>query len=307
MDDAELEWLADLDWRAHGPMGAKIISDNMPIARAASFLAEHAAGDTWPDQIPFFLSLAGNRPIGRWIGVEDAYGADGRPTSLYHDRLQLALEHARALDVPLAATDAVTAVEWDAISIAGARAWAEGDGARHTWSDLAPLLAKLAHDRRIETFSRPIGGSEKEWPVSRALWKIDPDVAIVRLAHCGYDPNRPFDKGARPTHSLFVGAIGLSNALIDAARDNYIAIAFPEHRLPRPVDELAPSSRLQIEFLRTLMRENNSMTAETLRGRLNDRFAIEIGPRPFARMRREVFRADPELAGIMTKRRPGQI
>lgn len=292
MEDRDLDWIARFDWRQHGKIASNTVSDKMPYAKAASLLAEYAAGPDWPHEIGFFLSKAGNRPVGDHVDADAAFAADGKPTSLYHDHLPLALEHARHLKVPLASRDAITRTEWEEIDQIGAQDWAEGEGARRMVSLLGPLLARLAHkNEAVRTFARPIGGGE-DVRLARELWLIDPDVAIARLASCGINLDKAFSAEAHPTHRLFVQPDpGLDAAFREAARDNYIPHAFVEVVFPRPIDETAPSKAILKAYLRSLMNEHPDWSRQKFTEAVEDRYGIKFPERMHRDFRRAILSA----------------
>lgn len=302
LEDRDLEWMAELDWSLHGLKGTTFVSDNKLIAAAAALLGEHAA-PFWPDEDPYFLARAGNTPRGRWVEADVAFGPGGILTSLYYDTRDLAISHARDLLIPLASPGDVTPAEWEAISDAGMELWAVGEGARRMWWKLAPLVARLAADRKIVTFARPVGGGTEE-PVRAALWKLDPDTAVKRLARCGLNLERPFDSEAAVTHHLFVESVGLGHVMQDTARENYIPHSFVDDVFPRPIDEKSPSDALMRAHLHKLMLENPEWTVDDFNEALETKYSTNIGPRPFRRMREAVLADDPALARIVTKSGP---
>jgi len=305
LEDRDLDWMAKLDWSQHKLVASKTVSDRMPLATAVSRLAEYAAGPVWPYEIPHFLSLAGNPSPGDWIIAEQAFDAKGRPTSLHHDHLPLALEHARRLKVALASRDAVTRQEWEAIDLAGLAVWAEGEGARRMWALLAPLFADLAfRNPAVKTFARPIGGGDPQ-PVPRDAWQIDPELAIVRLAACGFDPQRPFSQDAFPTHRLFVAKdLGLDAAFQEAARDNYIPHAAIEHTCTRTIDEAEPSLAIQRAFLHALMLQHPGWSRGRFQKAIEDKYGIRFPERRHKRFRKSILDADASLSDKLTRTGP---
>src|SRR5437660_834205 len=57
IDDGELEWMAELNWRQHGLLGQGYASEHKFIAEAIRLFAEQTV-EPWPDGVDHFLARA---------------------------------------------------------------------------------------------------------------------------------------------------------------------------------------------------------------------------------------------------------
>lgn len=63
------------------------------------------------------------------------------------------------------------------------------------------LLGRQLLEGRMKTYARPIGGGEPV-AIPPSAWELDDFT--VRFATCAFDPRRPFDAAATPTHRIFI-------------------------------------------------------------------------------------------------------
>ncbi|MEH3037871.1 MAG: hypothetical protein PGN23_15500 [Sphingomonas adhaesiva] len=130
-------------------------------------------------------------PMAEWLAnvVPDPDG--GEPTT------RAGLRHRRGED----ADDPITERHWNSAWWQGTIHADELDGARRYLFPVAAMILAGAQSGALNTMARPFyGGAAIQLPAD--TWEID--SAMVRLAWCGLDPERPFDLNAAPTHWLFV-------------------------------------------------------------------------------------------------------
>lgn len=265
--DVQNEWMAALDWSAHGPARDGNVSRHLFLAEAVELLARNVCGP-WP-LIPHFLAHAGNPTTLETVDEGDAFEGDGsseddgRPIQDVHERLggtmrRLAERHG----VAIASDDAMTRSEWATIHHEAAWTWSVGVGARRAVAGVAPLFARMAFDRRITVLARPVGGGTQyvdaggpEW------WEIGGGQAVRRLAACGLALDDPYAEEAPATHHLFVSHDGYQAALIETARRSYVNTINVDVRVRREVDYYAVQTSEVAKFLVALMvPANASMT-----------------------------------------------
>lgn len=295
IDDHEIEWLAELDWSMHGDAQHRDVcpKGTIPLATAFERLARHAI-DVWPEghyRFPF-LKCAGLKPHSGWVTSDIAFDPEGRPhPSIHAVHAPGVIADAMRLNVPIASTDAVTREEWEDVEATGGEDWAWGTGARRVWSNLAPSFAAAASRGEVKTFARRIHGGPTS-AIEPKLWAIGFEMAVRRAASCAIcldgGEDGPFDPNAKPTHRLFVEAIGLEPALQAIARETYVPQLDlgPIAPLLRPIDEKLPSERRLTDRLVLLLESHDPRTtaSDEFRTMLETDFVCDIGPRPFRRI-----------------------
>ncbi|WP_343762968.1 hypothetical protein [Sphingomonas molluscorum] len=254
--DIDSEWIADLDWSRHrigerAYLGGKII-----LTSVVDMLVKHVCAP--PPEGDSFLANAGNTPPGRIVDSEGAFNADGTPIHSVHRRLDsLMRSHADDLEIGITSPDMITRDEWDAIIFEGQGYWSDGVGARYAANAVAPILARMAYDKQISCFARRINGSPDPEDISGPeWWDLLPDQAVRRIATSGLNLARPMDADAPIDHLIFVSRDGLQNALIEAARKNYVELGASElgpWGFRRSVDYYAVQRAEVAEFLIQLM------------------------------------------------------
>ncbi|WP_230770229.1 hypothetical protein [Sphingomonas sp. Leaf4] len=272
--DGDNDWISTLDWSAYRRPHTDYVSKAFFLPGVAEMFARHLCAP-WPTEIDLFLSHAGNTPPGRIVQAEDAFAADGTPIHSVHRRLDATMRaHADDLEIAIARSDVITFAEWQEICDAGDDLWHLGQGARRAVNGLAPIIARLAAEERIRCHARPINGGGDRIPiVGRTWWDMDPEQAVRRMAAAAIDPSSPFDEHARPTHRIFVEREGLQNAIYDAQRKEYVAIAFLEFgrwALRRPADHYAVQVAEVTAFLVQLMESGHYEHA------INEDFQFEV-------------------------------
>lgn len=308
LDDNDLAWMANLDWSYYRGKSLGFVADHVPIAQAVRDLAEMAV-EYWPDDIEDYLACAGKEPQGDWRPASLAFDENGRPTSVYHDGISLVRKHAAWMHIPLAIEDPITVEQWQQVEDEGLFPWEEGDSARRLWVELAPMFARLAHQGDLGTFVAPRGGG-KETPLSRDVWRIDPDAAIIRLAKCGLSPDNPFDMDLHsvPTHMLFVDSTGLDKKLQGAARSNFIKTLNLENddRLLREIDEKKVPLTMLVRHLSSLMTEERySWSNSRFIGALEERFSTNISGRLYQRIKNMALQTkDQQIVDEFVRRGP---
>lgn len=254
-EETDLEWLAELDWQAHGPARNDHPSRHLFLAEAAELIGQSICG-IWPG-IPHFLTMAGLPAVGQISHPDDAFSS-GTPIPEVHLREHGAMRrHAERLGVPISSERCITLEEWEAILVAGDPDWDVGQAARQAAVGIAQVFARMVVKQEADVFYRPVGGG-KPVPVDDIdLWEIDNDLAIKRLAVCGLSLERPFDPDAPIDHFIFVSHNRLAQAIGLASRRTYVPLSSPEHHLQRDSDYLAVQVSEVSKFLNELMVPEN--------------------------------------------------
>lgn len=272
--DGDKDWIAGLDWSKYRRRHEDYVGEGFFLPGVVEMFARQVCAP-YPDEIDFFLSNAGNTPPGRVVQVHEAFTADGAPLHSVHQRLDaLMRSHADDLEVAIARPDSISQAEWAAIMDAGQDEWALGQGARRAIDGIAPIIARLAAEERISCLARDRNDSRRTKVITgREWWDLDPEQAIRRIASGGLNLEAPFDPDAPPDHHVFVTRDGLQNAIADAQRTEYVAIAFVEFgkwAIRRRADHYAVHVAEVTEFLIGLM---NSGAFETA---INEDFEYEV-------------------------------
>lgn len=280
----DLDWISGLDWSEHDSINGRWISKHLHLADAATRLAMSVCS-VWPP-IPSFLAQASNTPSGPLVSTAEAFATNGAAIHSHHARLSdLMRRHADHLGVGIAESNAIGRDEWEAILSAGALYWSDGDGARTIAAGVAPIIARLAFDGHIQTLSCPLDGGDAEMKdLPRELWSMSGRHAIIRLARCGFNPERPRDPDAPMTHRIFVKRDAFESAVTMTARQHYISIGTGDEVIARDVDAKDVLHREVVSVLRALMTiAHKHWTEDDFHDEVNDRLRQEIGPRPWTR------------------------
>lgn len=110
--------------------------------------------------------------------------------------------------------DAVTRAHWTEVWWDLLEADSELDGAEARLPVIADQLIHLAQCGRLKTFARPHGGGDIA-PLPPALWEIDHDICLARLATCGINLEAPLSREAAPTHWIFVDEADLDREMLE--------------------------------------------------------------------------------------------
>jgi len=272
--DGDRDWIAGLDWSKYRRPHTDYVGEGFFLPGVVEMFARQVCAP-YPDEIDFFLANAGNTPPGRVVPAEDAFAADGSPLFSVHQRLNtLMRSHADELEVAIARADMISREEWTAVMDAGQDDWALGQGARRAVDGLAPIIARMAAEKKILCHARDRTDSGKTTDITgREWWDLDPEQAIRRIASGGINVADPFGPDAVPDHHIFVTRDGLQNAITEAQRTEYVAIAFVEFgkwAIRRRADHYAVQVAEVTEFLIGLMDSGNYETA------INEDFEYEV-------------------------------
>jgi len=110
----------------------------------------------------------------------------------------------------------------------------ELDGAEKRLPHVAGQLIHLTQSGRLKTFARPRGGGDIT-PIAPALWEIDNDVCLSRLATCSINVETPLNPGASPTHWIFVDESDLDREMLEYEKEQALQAAQPG----KPLEMLA--------------------------------------------------------------------
>jgi len=293
-DTTGLDWLAELNWQAHGPSRDDHPSRHLFLAEAAELIGQSVCG-IWPG-IPHFLARAGLPPAGSICYPDDAFVGQV-PIAAVHLRDEPAMRrHAKRLNVPIASEHGISREEWDCVFAAGEADWDDGQGARRAAAGIAQVFARMAVRQEACVFYRPVGGGVPSTIEDPDLWEIDADLAIRRLAACGLSLERPYDADAPIDHFVFVGHDKLAHAIGLAAKRTYVPVSSPGMRLPRDADYLAVQVSEVAKFLDQLMVPANYDWN-------NDRFKRAVEAEFGSRGTGRVFEAAKALAVSQEKNR----
>lgn len=252
IDDDDLVWIADLDWKAHGPARDGYVSRHMFLAEAAEILGRRVCG-IWPGP-PHFLRMAEYPPPDGIVEADDAFDARGEPKAHVHDEAREAmLAHASSLLVPLRDASSIERSEWATIEERALLHWDDGTGARRAAAGIARVFARLAFQKEIDVYARPFDGKGYV-RLGPEFWDIDDDQAIRRLAACALSLEGPRDPAAQPDHRIFVSHDRFNLAIERAARRWYVPVcALEMGELERDEDHLAVNVSEVANFLIGLM------------------------------------------------------
>lgn len=257
INDEDLFWMADLEWKAHGPAREGYISEHMFMAEAAEMLGRRICG-VWPGPV-HFLRMAEYPPPAAMTEADEAFDAAGNPIRDIHDREHdVMLAHALSLDVPLRDADVIERAEWASIVEKARQEWDDGTGARRAAAGIARAFARLAFEGEIDVHARPF--HKKEYiTLGPEFWEVDDEQAIRRLAACALSIDRPYDPSAQPNHRIFVGHARYAHAIARAARRWYVPVcALEMGELPRDEDHNSVRISEVAHFLAGLMVPANS-------------------------------------------------
>jgi len=275
IDDEDLVWMADLDWKAHGPARVGYIARDMFLAEAAETLGRRICG-VWP-VAHYFLRMAEYPPTAEMVDVDEAFDSDGHPIEGVHAREHgVMLAHAVSLDVALRDADAIGRAEWASIVQRARQQWDDGTGARRAAAGIARAFARLAFEDEIDVFARPFDGAGYV-RLGPEFWEIDDEQAIRRLASCALSVDRPYDPSALPDHRIFVGHDRYARATDRAARRWYVPVcALEMGELLREEDHVSVRVSEVAHFLAGLMVPANSDWNDN---RFKDAVQAEFGSR----------------------------
>lgn len=305
--DSENEWLATLDWSAYRRPHTDWVGDGVFLPGVVDMFASQVCAP-YPSGIELFLGHAGNTPPGRMILAEEAFAHDGTPLHSVHQRLDaLVRAHADDLEVAIARPDVITFAEWDAVVDAGQEPWTVGQGARRALAGIAPIIARLAAEKRISCHARHRKDSNKKVDITGPeWWDLDPQQAVRRIASGGINLAAPYDPDAETDHLIFVSRDGLQNAIAETQSKEYVAIAFLEYgkwALRRRLDHYAVQVEEVADFLIGLMNSGRFESAT------NEDFMHEVskefGSRGLARVyerAKAIAINDPERARFGKRR-----
>ncbi|MFV0622656.1 hypothetical protein ACBY01_01415 [Sphingomonas sp. ac-8] len=256
IDDEDLFWMADLDWKAHGPAREGYIGRDMFLAEAAELLGKRICG-IWPGLV-HFLRMAEYPPPSDIVEADEAFGADEKPIPGIYDREHgVMLAHAVSLDVPLHDADDIDRAEWALIVDKARQQWDDGLGARRAAAGIARAFARLAFEEEIDVHARPFGdkGYVRLGP---EFWEVDDEQAIRRLAACALSIDRPYEPAAQPDHRIFVGHNRYARAIDRASRRWYVPVCALDEELKRDEDQTSVRVSEVAHFLAGLMVPANS-------------------------------------------------
>lgn len=130
--------------------------------------------------------------------------------------------------------DPITQAHWTEVWWEWLETDSELDGAESRLPLVADQLIDLAQSGRLKTFARPRGGGDP-LPVPAALWEIDNDVCLRRLACCSVNLEAPLSLEMPPTHWIFIDKSDLDREMLEY--DKAAALGRDEER--RPLEMLA--------------------------------------------------------------------
>lgn len=90
------------------------------------------------------------------------------------------------------------------------------DGERGQVAWAVALIGGFILDGRLRTYARPLGGGDCT-AISTNAWEMD--AHGHRFARSSYDPARPYDPSAEPTHWIFMDADDAEGLVMAACRD----------------------------------------------------------------------------------------
>lgn len=99
----------------------------------------------------------------------------------------------------------------------------------------ARLIGELIAAGRLRTYSRPIGAGRPE-PVAAEDWELDDFMG--RFARSAFDPSRPFDADAPPTHWIFVDLEDFNALIEDSCAD-----VRPFERAAKAIRQIEPATK----------------------------------------------------------------
>jgi hypothetical protein len=122
-----------------------------------------------------------------------------------------------------------TEVLWELLEIES-----ELDGAEKRLPHVAGQLLHLVQSGRLKTLARPFGGGDVTL-IAPALWEIDSDVCLQRIATCSINLEAPLDREAPPSHWIFVDESDLDREMLEYQEEKALRIDQPR----KPLEMLA--------------------------------------------------------------------
>lgn len=312
--DRQLTWMIDLDWRQHraGRMDGR--TDHGTIPETAIRLGEELCAP-WLEE-PGFLSFADVELLDPDLLDEHAaFDPAGMPVPAVHER-SAGLIRRKAEELRVAVSDprALTLEEWSDVHLA---AWLQaslGAGARRAASGMAPILARLAADGEIETYTTRLGGGPAT-PLPAAIWRnISDEQAIRRFAACGLSLASPYDPAAAIDSLILIGEHDLDAAIRRAALTRYVPTIVEDVRVWRPVDDRPIKLGDAMWILRDIMSNSPVMSNEALKRAFLEITGVELGKRRFEEAKRKLVAAHPSFNDFARggprqarERRPGRM
>ena len=156
----------------------------------------------------------------------------------------------------------------------------KGEGApevRREVAHAARLLGELIAAGRMRTVARPMGGGAPS-PIKAGDWELD-DFR-PRFARSAFDPARPFDPSAAPTHWIFV-ELDDFNELVEASCADVVPMGARPTRRTEPQQAIAdvpPPVRTEDRHVRMPeIKRRTGMSASTVYRRIDQgRFPRQI-------------------------------